>query len=579
MKSVLTALIWVLTALVCTGQTIISFPAGKLATEDFVKKYVDSVMTPKVVVLPDDKVEILKPCLVGPELGSISQVKGSSLVFKFHGEGVFGLDWKIYSGTTLARMGSVRPSSSTVYIEFSELPAGKYTLKLFGNTCQGRSEKDFFVLNSTKPKIDVRTGQVFDHFMNTTGYGFAPTERYGMNKEWVDRIESMKYDWGWGITGIRLCVRWHDWEEKEGVYAREGLQKVIKYCRDRNLKLAVFFWPWRKEADGFIPDADIMRGHRGSEFEIERDKRMGSLSSVIVNQKMYRAVRELSKELATYEKGYNMSIGTAAAEEYINPIYRAGLTNPEIIGFEPGFQDAFGAYLTKKGRAYQRPELIEWDRGVALNMNNELGKDFARFISISLTNYFDNFTKAVKEGSKGKILSCYMYPDAASPAVAWHLHGNFASQAASADQMYGTDGDWPWDIDRKLLCNAVNLGMGKQSIVEFDPQDLGQTGGYGSPINLALMEEQYKLNYASGVQVIQMAMSFTPEQIGSMSGLLKRVTEQYIGKPYTRPDWPTTNVPIADNFFKGYEVYKPYWTGKNFLKPDDTGFWGEGGKP
>ena len=412
--------------------------------------------------------------------------------------------------------------------------------------------------------------------MNLTGYGYELGDPTGINQDWRERIEAFKFSWGYGITGIRLCVRWYDWEPTEGNYTRQKMQDVIAYCKARNLKLAIFFWPWRKEKDGFIPAGHQITGHRGSEFILENDKRMGSLASEVVNKKLHTAITELAATLATYEGGHSISIGTASAEEYINPVIGIGeIEHPELTGFESVFQEGFRQFLASKKLPYQRPEIVEWSRGVALQMGNETGKNFARFISLSLTRYFENFAAAVKAGGKGKILSVYMYPDAGNPQNAWYLHSNFRSQAASADMMYGTDGNWTYDIDRKLLCNAINIGMEKLSIVEYDPTDLSdRPSGYCTGIDLGLMAREFEKAFQQGVDVVAYAMAFCPSEIRAMEPFLRPLHTRYIGKPYTRPSWPTTVVPIADNFFRGQEIYKPYWTGSNWLLPDDTTFWG-----
>ena len=181
----------------------------------------------------------------------------------------------------------------------------------------------------------------------------------------------------------------------------------------------------------------------------------------------------------------------------------------------------------------------------------------------------------MRAGSRGKLLSVYMYPDAGSPQNAWYLHANFASQAATADGMYGTDGISRHDNDRKLLVNAINLGMGKVSINEYDPEDLGQdkAGGYCTGIDLNQMAREFARSYAAGVQGISFAMAFCPDEIRAMELYLRPLWQRYIGKPYPRPNWPVTVVPIGQAYFSGEEIYMPYFKGSNFLRPDDRDFW------
>lgn len=532
----------------------------------------------------------MSPCEAGPEVRILTNITENSLLAQFHGKNVAGLDFQILGPSGVVRSGSLTPTSSLLTISYARLPPGKYQLRLSGNTCEGTSQKEFTIAHKsgelaargTLPPPRPLTGKnTYELFMNLTGYGYEPAALTGLHPDWPERIEAFRYGWGYGITGIRLCVRWYDWEPTTGNYTRAGLQKVIAYCRERGLKLSVFFWPWRLEGDGFIPAGAAMTGHRGSPFGIEGNKRMGSLVSGVVNKKLFAAVRELSKELSTYEGGYYMSIGTAEAEEFTNPVIGLGeWERPEIVGFEPVFQAGFRDYRKGKGRSYARPVIQEWPRGCALTMSNEVGKDFARYISLSLTRYFENFTRAVHEGSKGKLLSVYMYPDAGSPQNAWYLHANFASQAASADGMYGSDGTTRYDNERKLLVNAINLGMGKVSFNEYDPEDLGQakTQGYCSGFDLTQMAREFTKSYAAGAQVISYAMAYCPEEIRAMEPNVRSLWQQYIGKPYRRPDKPVTVVPIGQAYFKGQDMFMPYFKGNNLIRPDDRDFWGVGEK-
>lgn len=582
---------WLVSALAALAQSTVTFPkSGKIATEAYVDSVVRAltapVITPPVVVLPPViNVPLLSPCQEGPQIRKIYNVTPTNLQTQFHGVKVSDITWQISSAAGLLRTGSIEPRSNVLDITYQALPPGSYLLKLYGKNCQGRSEKAFIIANvgvltpAVLPPVlppFPSQGTSYDLLMNLTGYGFSPQDPQGMNPEWVERIEAFRYSWGYGITGIRLCVRWHQWEPTPGNFQKATLQKIIAYCRARNLKLAVFFWPFRDENDGFIPPGQAMQGHRGTTLKMENRLILGSMVSQEVNQKMYAAIEALSAELATYEKSHSVALGSGLAEEYINPTIGVGESaTPEITGFEPIFQEGFRQFRKGKNQPYQRPEIVEWTGGVGLQMGNEVGKDFARYISLNLTNHFESFTKAVKKGSNGKLLSVYMYPDAGNPQNAWFLHSNFAAQAAAADMMYGTDGDFPSNIDRKLLCNAIAQGMGKLSMIEYDPTDLASSGPYCSGIDLGLMEREYEKAYQQGTHVVAFAMAFCPEEIRNMEPHLKRLHEKYIGKPYTRPNWPTTEVSITPAFWKGEQIYSPFWKGDNWLRPDDTDFWGQ----
>ncbi|TDB60062.1 hypothetical protein [Arundinibacter roseus] len=529
---------------------------------------------------------IALPCTAGPKIMGIGEISETGARVQFHGENIFGLSYEIQKEGRSIHSGQVVPASNVIRIHYPNQSPGTYQLVLSGTTCTGTDQQSFTIsppaVNaalthvSKRSKARAASRDSYELFLNTTGYGYEPDAKNGLHPDWPERIEAFRFSWGYGITGIRLCVRWNDWEPTEGQFTREGLQKVIAYCRTRGLKLSVFFWPWRMQGDGFIPEGHQVTGHRGRPHELDGTKRMGSLASEPVNAKLYRAVHALAQELSAYEGGYYMSIGTASAEEFTNPVIGEGSGGPkEITGFEPVFQEGFRLFRQERGQPYVRPTIREWDAGAALDMSDEAGKDFARYISLNLTRYFQNFAQAVKEGSQGKLLTVFMYPDVGSPQNAWYLHANLGQQAAEADALFGTDGIDRTDNHRKLLVNAVNLGMEKISMNEYDPIDLGSDGPYCSGIDLTQMNREFQKSYTAGVQVIHLAMSFCPAEIKGMEPHLRNLHRRYFNKPYLRPQRRVTPVSITPAFWQGEEIFAPSWTGNNYLKPINDDFWGE----
>jgi hypothetical protein len=141
------------------GQTTVTFPPGRLASEAFVKAYVDSVLKaqqavklPPIipvevppVVIDNPPVVALKPCDAGPEIRNISAITEQSLTVLFHGQNVLGLDYQILKEGATKRSGKIRPESNTLTIGYESLPAGTYTLRLSGNTCLGASTREFTI--------------------------------------------------------------------------------------------------------------------------------------------------------------------------------------------------------------------------------------------------------------------------------------------------------------------------------------------------------------------------------------------------------------------------------------------------
>ncbi|GHB64258.1 hypothetical protein [Persicitalea jodogahamensis] len=146
------------------GQTI-TFPPGKLASEEYVQHYVDSVLqakpvvqVPPVITLPAPPT--LQPCKAGPEIRTITSVTEQSLVLVFHGEEVHGMDFEILKNGAVQRAGKLEPKSNTLTLGYESLSGGTYSLRLIGNTCLGSSEPREFTIEKfsgqvNPPKIPV----------------------------------------------------------------------------------------------------------------------------------------------------------------------------------------------------------------------------------------------------------------------------------------------------------------------------------------------------------------------------------------------------------------------------------------
>ena len=152
-----------------TAQTSVFFPAGRLATEAYVKHYVDSVLAARPVVIPSEAevppvvivpenpgpvVPVLLPCKAGPEIRSISSATEQSLVVVFHGEEVYGMDFEILKNGTVLRTGKIKPESNTLEIGYETLSAGTYSLRLIGNTCQGASQSKEFPIEKFSGQVN-----------------------------------------------------------------------------------------------------------------------------------------------------------------------------------------------------------------------------------------------------------------------------------------------------------------------------------------------------------------------------------------------------------------------------------------
>ncbi|MCE7038749.1 T9SS type A sorting domain-containing protein [Dyadobacter sp. CY312] len=90
-------------------------------------------------------------CDRGPSLESIQASSETGLTFKFDGNGVYGIDWKIMQGGTVIRQNRVKPQSNTPYFEYPSLQNGTYTLQIQGGTCTSDVTARTFTVNNSLP--------------------------------------------------------------------------------------------------------------------------------------------------------------------------------------------------------------------------------------------------------------------------------------------------------------------------------------------------------------------------------------------------------------------------------------------
>lgn len=135
------------------AQTTVVFPDGKIASEDFVKSYVESKLLkeappvklpPVVIVTPPDKTG-LTPCEAGPHLKEIYSIHSDNLTYLFAGAGVKGIDWQILKEGSTLRGGNVKPERDRIRIDYVALPSGNYTLRISGSNCEGASTREFSI--------------------------------------------------------------------------------------------------------------------------------------------------------------------------------------------------------------------------------------------------------------------------------------------------------------------------------------------------------------------------------------------------------------------------------------------------
>ncbi|WP_159467948.1 hypothetical protein [Dyadobacter sp. 3J3] len=152
MKNLIFALIGILYLGSARAQVTVTFPAGNIASEEWVKslvtKKIDSLSTVHsngTKNIPDSVVP-LPNCLRGPTIQSITFDTMTGISILFDGKDVFGLDYLLLGPIyEIVTKGSLKPTSNIIKIGYQSLPPGDYHLTVTANTCTGKDSKDFTI--------------------------------------------------------------------------------------------------------------------------------------------------------------------------------------------------------------------------------------------------------------------------------------------------------------------------------------------------------------------------------------------------------------------------------------------------
>jgi len=218
----------------------------------------------------------LAPCRLGPTLLSVSDVHSQSLTAEFHGLDVYGISYRVYdSNQSLRASGDIRPENAFPPAQLANLTPGQSRLEFHGNTCPGQSSFAFTVPGETSPPVASPTATPSARptaapppafppvlppeqptpgstnarhlfLMNLTTGFFEPEKNDGIyiSDNAIEMINRAKEA---GLDGIRLSVRWGDFEKRPGVFEIDKLRTALRYIHEvRGFKVsAVLFFPWR----------------------------------------------------------------------------------------------------------------------------------------------------------------------------------------------------------------------------------------------------------------------------------------------------------------------------------------------
>jgi len=561
-------LILLIISLTCTAQVDIHFPnTGDAATQEWVKVYLDQWLQ-KLPAKPDTTTTT-PVCQGGPVLNAVLAKSTTGLTFNWTGVNVPSLVWNVKQNGNVIRTGSASSASQTVSVTYTAIPYGTYELQLVGLTCQTVSASVSFSLYNTTPS-PVTSGRHV--YMNFTGYGFDVNEPSGLSPEWRERAEAflnMNYQGNAfkGIDGIRINVKWFEYEPSEGSFRDDKIIAAINWCIARGIKLSIDLVPWRKDGDNFIPldnqttivNGNIWYERPGSNEFIY----MPSMNSAIGRTKFKNCARHLSQVMKSYPQNVDyISCTTGQTEEF----YLAKNENPIIIsGYSKVDLDAWAVYSNNQPVPYPAGE---GEEAVNYLIQTPIGKLWYQFQSEALRGFHAAFVQGVREGAGAR--ACGMYAGAGAPADSYNfMHKlNTVFSAGTPDQpdiIYTSEGTVGYNVS-KLMATDLNTGTfpGSKYAIEFDPDDINtqqiNNPPYFTDVSSNILYEYGSSFFRRGGEIIHFAMSFHPEKIGQLSEALWKIKTEFLDSSSGMTDieqGTPFNFPITN--YTGLQTYRYYW--------------------
>lgn len=505
------------------------------------------------------------PCGSAPIINFISSVSRTSLTFNWTGLNVPEVIWNIQQNGTNVRSGSFVPNASqTITISYPTIPGGVYQLQLIGLTCANTNAPYAFAVSEpTNPVVSTR-----HIYMNFTGYGFDVNDPTGLASEWRERAEAflnLSYQGVAfkGIDGIRVNIKWWEYEPNEGVYNDTKLIAAINWCIARGIRLSVCIMPWRKVNDNFFQDTENNRTATGDIWKPDPNTYMPSMSSASARAKLKTTARHMAQIMRQYPNNVDyISMVTAQTEEF----QLVRVENPlTITGYGQRDLEAWANYAP--GIPVQRPANNSDVSSIEAMMNTTNGRKWYEFQSNALRGFHAAFVQGVKEGG---VRSCGMYAGAGAPSGVYDFSFklNTLFSAGTADQpdiMYSSEGD-AGSQGSKLMATDLNAGTfpGADLAIEFDPDDISvsqiRNPPYGTDLNGQWLYDYGKSFFLRGGKLLHFAMSFKPDKIPQLAESLYRLKTEYIDGNMGSPLPQGTPVVYPIPQYTGLQGYRYFWS-------------------
>jgi hypothetical protein len=479
-------------------------------------------------------------CTSGPQIQNITSATRTTLTFTWAGLNVPEIVWNVRQNGSNIRSGSFVPGSSqTNTVSFTQLPYGSYELQLIGLTCSTINPGQSFTLTDPgTPSVSFGRQLI----MNLTGFGFDPSQPNSIHPDWTPRIEKF-VNMSWqginfkGIDGIRVNMKWFDYEPTQGNFRDDKVLVLLDYCKQRGLKLSIALIPWRREGDGMFPDSHKARVSDGKIWYEEGDlpstykTYQPSIHSTDAQAKFKNAAKHLSQLLKQNGPANVDYISTAMSqtEEY-------QLIRQESPLLMSGYADIDKQLWNSYSGGLQVPYANSSDLNVINQMmDSPTGKKWYEFHTEGLRIFHAAFVQGVREGG---MRACGMYAGIGAPSGVFDFTYKFNTiySAGTADQpdiMYSSEGDAGSQMSKQMATD-LNIGTfpGAEPAIEFDPEDVAanqiRNPPYGIDLNGQILYEHSVSFFRRGGKLVHFAMSFHPDKINQLAEAVYKLRNEFI---------------------------------------------------
>ncbi|MEO6843917.1 MAG: carbohydrate-binding protein [Ginsengibacter sp.] len=449
--------------------------------------------------------------------------------------------------------------------------------------------------------------------LNTTGNGFNTSTSNGIDSEkwdYIQKFANLTYNGqDASISAVRFYVDWSQYEPTPGDY--QGRAKIVQAIqaitnlKSGTMKIALHF-PYQRpgpqpgqSTDGYFDNSDIAKTSDGSYVRQTITFSNPSIYSSTGKQRFYAFVSDVMSQLAASNllgKILYCQMGNGSAEEFAMPYLN------ENGQLQQGMYDdnALSVWRTQYLPCrYPNQTNVSWDgNNYAIasappatsaygDWNNEQQREYHRFASWGLMNFYKGFRDVIKSYSSSLKVLYYISDFGGGQGNVYFMHSASIPMGLNEfDGIYTTDGTYTGDLWKKIKSIDAIKGTNANKIagMEFDQEDLGQTGSSGTIVS-SIASEWMARAYKHGVNYVHLAMFFNDTEIDQLKPVLAGIRSTYLSSSYTAP---ARQSPITQNLFPtvftGTDLFSSWGTanGDNWSATDnnpvsinmtDDGYW------